>query len=92
MKRPEDIASLLKEVLLTGYWIANTNYKDQLLSIIWEQAIHQVENLNTIAVLTYHINYHLAGLLNVFKGSALAIKDNIALISLLSNRRAIGIN
>jgi len=75
MKRPEDIASRLKEVLLTGYWIANTNYKDQLLSISWEQAIHQVENLNTIAVLTYHINYYLAGLLNVFKGGALAIKD-----------------
>ncbi|MNX07310.1 DinB family protein [Pedobacter ghigonis] len=75
MKRPEDIASRLKEVLLTGYWIANTNYKDQLLSISWEQAIYPVENLNTIAALTYHINYYLAGLLNVLKGGALEIKD-----------------
>lgn len=75
MKRSEFIAKRLREVLLNGYWIANTNYKDQLLSITWQQATHQIADLNTIAALTYHINYYLVGILNVFKGGPLEIKD-----------------
>lgn len=75
MKRSEFIANRLREVLLNGYWIANTNYQEQLLSITWEQARHQVADLNTIAALTYHINYYLLGILNVFKGGPLEIKD-----------------
>jgi len=75
MKRSEFIANRLREVFLNGYWIANTNYKEQLLSITWQQATHQIANLNTIAALTYHINYYLLGILNVFKGGPLEIKD-----------------
>ena len=75
MKRSEFIANRLREVFLNGYWIANTNYKEQLLSITWQQAIHLVADLNTIAALTYHINYYLVGILNVFKGGPLEIKD-----------------
>jgi len=75
MNRSEFIANRLREVFLNGYWIANTNYKDQLLNITWRQAIHQVADLNTIAALTYHINYYLVGILNVFKGGPLEIKD-----------------
>ncbi|WP_251029870.1 MULTISPECIES: hypothetical protein [unclassified Pedobacter] len=75
MKRSEFIANRLREVLLNGYWIANTNYQEQLLSITWQQARHQVADLNTIAALTHHINYYLAGILNVFKGGLLDIKD-----------------
>ncbi|QNN44105.1 DinB family protein [Pedobacter roseus] len=75
MKKSILIANRLKEVFLNGYWIANTNYKDQLEKINWQEAIHQVENLNTIAALTYHINYYLVGLLHVFNGEPLEIKD-----------------
>jgi len=75
MKKAEDLANRLQEVLLNGYWIANTNYKDQLLNVSWQEAIHQVGNLNTIAALTYHINYYLNGLLKVFNGAPLEIKD-----------------
>ena len=75
MKRSELIANRLRAVFLNGYWIANTNYKDQLLNITWHHAIHQVADLNTIAALTYHINYYLVGILNVFKGGPLEIKD-----------------
>jgi hypothetical protein len=70
-----DLANRLKEVLLNGKWIANTNFKDQITSITWEQAVEKVENLNTIAMLTFHINYYLKGLLNVFEGGNLEIKD-----------------
>jgi hypothetical protein len=69
------IANRLREVLLNGKWIANTNFKEQVVSVSWEQAIQKVDNLNTIALLTFHINYYLGGLLNVFNGGKLEIKD-----------------
>lgn len=75
MARNLSIANRLREVLLDGKWIANTNFKEQILSISWEQAVHRVDNLNTIALLTFHINYYLAGILNVFKGGNLEIRD-----------------
>jgi hypothetical protein len=71
----KDLANRLREVLLNGKWIANTNFKEQITSISWEQAIEKIENLNTIALLTYHVNYYLKGLLQVFEGGNLEIKD-----------------
>ena len=75
MTRNITIATRLREVLLNGHWIANTNYKEQILSINWQQAIQKVDSLNTIAALTYHINYYLAGLLNAFENGKLEISD-----------------
>jgi len=75
MARNLAIANRLREVLLNGKWVANTNFKEQILSVSWEQAIQKVGNLNTIALLTFHINYYLGGLLNVFAGGNLEIKD-----------------
>jgi len=75
MTRNITIATRLREVLLNGHWIANTNYKDQILSINWQQAIQKVDSLNTIAALTYHINYYLAGLLDAFENGKLEISD-----------------
>lgn len=75
MKRSINLANRLKEVLLDGHWIANTNYREQLESVTWEQAVQKIGTLNTIAVLTYHIDYYLAGILNVFKGGDLEIRD-----------------
>ena len=75
MKRNLAIAGRLREVLLNGKWIANTNFKEQIESVTWEQATQKVQNLNTIALLTFHINYYLAGILNVFDGGTLDIRD-----------------
>jgi hypothetical protein len=69
------IANRVREVLLNGTFIANTNFKEQILRVTWEQAIQKVESLNTIALLTFHVNYYLAGLINVFNGGKLEIKD-----------------
>jgi len=66
MTRNIIIAGRLREVFLNGYWIANTNYKEQIQSIDWRQATQKIGNLNTIAALIYHVNYYLAGLLNAF--------------------------
>ena len=75
MTRNFTLANRLREVLLNGHWIANTNFQEQLQSINWKQAIQKIDNLNTIAALTYHINYYLEGLLNAFQNGKLEIKD-----------------
>lgn len=76
----KDLAHRLKEVLLNGKWIANTNFKEQITSINWEQAIERVGNLNSIALLTFHINYYIKGLVNVFEGGKLEIKDKFSFV------------
>lgn len=75
MTRTESVANRLREVFLNGHWVANTNYKEQLLHLTWKQATHKIGSLNTIAALTYHINYYLTGILNVFDGGELEIHD-----------------
>lgn len=75
MNRNITIASRLREVLLNGRWIANTNYREQLQNVNWQQARQKVGNLNTIASLTYHINYYLEGLLKAFENGKLEISD-----------------
>lgn len=75
MERNADLANRLQEVLLNGRWIAHTNFKEQVEGVTWVLATQKIESLNTIAALTYHVNYYLAGLLNVFKGGGLEIRD-----------------
>ncbi len=78
MTRSEYIANRVKEVLLNGHWIAHTNIKEQIESVTWDQAIQKVDSLNTIAALTFHINYYLGGLVNVFHGGKLEIRDKFS--------------
>jgi len=73
--KSKQIADRLREVLLNGHWIANTNYKKQIEDIHWKQATKKIEGLNSIATLTYHINYYLDGILQVFNGGKLEIRD-----------------
>ncbi|RKO69396.1 DinB family protein [Sphingobacterium puteale] len=75
MDRNSFIANRLREVLLSGHWIANTNYQEQLSDISWQQAIFKIKDLNTIAALTYHINYYLRGLLAALETGKLEISD-----------------
>ncbi len=75
MTRSRFIANRLREVLLNGHWVANSNYKELLQSVDWVQATQKIGKLNTIAALTYHVNYYLAGILNVFNGGDLEIRD-----------------
>ncbi len=75
MENSNQLANRFREVLLNGLWIANTNYTDQLSQTTWLQAIHKIGSLNTIAALTYHVNYYIAGVLVVFEGGKLEIRD-----------------
>lgn len=72
------LAKRFREVLLDGLWIANTNFRDQLSDVTWEQAVTRVGSLNTIAMLTFHIDYYIAGLIQVFEGGPLEIKDKFS--------------
>lgn len=75
MTRNKTLSDRLREVFLNGHWIANTNYKEQIQDLKWREASKKVADLNTIAALTYHINYYLAGLLNAFETGKLQISD-----------------
>jgi len=78
MERSKELASRLDEVLLHGRWIANTNFKMQLETTSWTLANQKIGTLNTIASLTFHVNYYLAGLINVFQGGQLEIRDKFS--------------
>jgi uncharacterized damage-inducible protein DinB len=75
MKLTTEIANRFREILLNGDWVVVTNYKDQLSDLTWKQATTKIGTLNTIADLTFHINYYIAGILNVFEGGSLDIRD-----------------
>jgi len=75
MTNAQQLANRFREVFLDGTWIANTNYKHQLSDVTLEQANTKIADLNTIALLTCHINYYVAGILQVFQGGTLDIRD-----------------
>jgi hypothetical protein len=75
VNKTKQIADRFREVLLNGTWVANTNFKDQLADVSFQEATTVVESLNTIALLSFHINYYIAGIQNVFDGGTLDIRD-----------------
>lgn len=78
MSTTSQLAKRFREVLLDGKWIANTNFKEQLSDVTSEQATTKIDSLNTIAMLTFHVDYYIAGLVNVFEGGDLEIKDKFS--------------
>ncbi|WP_422083768.1 DinB family protein [Ulvibacterium sp.] len=78
MKSSIQLANRFREVILNGKWIANTNVQDQLGDVTLEQAVTQIANLNTIAKLTFHLNYYISGVLNVLEGGELEIRDKFS--------------
>ncbi|MBK8967017.1 MAG: DUF1572 domain-containing protein [Saprospiraceae bacterium] len=75
MENSTQLANRFREVLLNGKWIANTNFKDQLTTVTWEEATRKIGSLNSIAALAYHINYYIGGIVQVFEGGSLDIRD-----------------
>ncbi|AYN02638.1 DinB family protein [Chryseobacterium sp. 3008163] len=78
MSTASQLAKRFREVMLDGVWIANTNFKNQFSDVTWEQATTKIADVNTIAMLTFHIDYYIAGILNVFEGGDLEIKDQFS--------------
>jgi len=75
MTKNNQLAERLKEVILDGTWIANTNFKDQLEDIDWKIATTKIQSLNTISALSQHIHYYIVGIKNVFIQGTLDISD-----------------
>jgi uncharacterized damage-inducible protein DinB len=75
MENGSQLAKRLREAILNGTWIANTNYKDQLTGLDWQTATLSMNGSNSIALLAQHIHYYIDGINSVFKGGPLTIKD-----------------
>lgn len=78
MQTTSTLAARFREVILSGTWIANTNYRHQLEGLNWQVATAAVGSLNTIAVLAQHIHYYIHGVKQVFEGGNLDIKDKFS--------------
>ena len=70
----QQIANHLRKVYFGGNW-SDSNLKDNLEGLTWQQATTAIYKLNTIATLAFHVNYYVAGVAKVLEGGALAIRD-----------------
>jgi len=75
MSKSKHLADRFREVILSGKWIAYTNLNEQLKDLNWMQATQSIGSLNSIAALCFHLNYYIAGTLEVFEGRDLTIRD-----------------
>jgi hypothetical protein len=76
METGKQLAIRIREVFIDGTWIANTNYTRVLSGVSKEDACRKVDQLNSIAALTFHVNYYLGGVLKFLNGGPLDISDN----------------
>ncbi len=75
MRLNEYLANRLKEIFTEGKWVLGTNFKEQIIDLDWKKATQKIDNFNTIADLTFHIDYYIAGVKKVLKGGTLDIRD-----------------
>ncbi len=74
MSQIKKITKQFRESQLNGTWIS-TNLKAEISDLTWQEATTKIGSLNTIADLTFHLNYYVAGLIQVFEGGTLDIRD-----------------
>lgn len=74
MQLNPQLARHLREIHFGGNWSAS-NLKDTLSDISLNEALTKIGNLNSIAALTFHMNYYVAAILKVFEGGPLDAKD-----------------
>lgn len=77
MGSTQQIAKHFRDVHFGGNW-ATVNLKDTLSDVNWQQATTKVYDLNTIAVLVFHMNYYVAAVLKVLEGEALNSSDELS--------------
>lgn len=77
MKINKQLARHLRELHFGKSWTWS-NMKAALSDVTWQEAITQVENFNTIAVLTFHINYYFSAQIRALKTGKLEANDKFA--------------
>lgn len=73
----EQIAKQIRELYFGGTW-TDSNIKDTLADISWQEATTVVYSFNTIATLVYHTNYFTCAVLNVLQGEELNAHDKLS--------------
>lgn len=79
MKTSKQLAKHFKEVYFGGNWTA-VNLKDTLKDVTFEEAIRQINSLNTIETLVHHLHYYVTLDLRVLEGGPLAGSDKESFI------------
>ncbi len=74
MHLPTQIAAHLRGIYFGGNW-TEVNLRDVLADVTWQQATAQVNSLNTIAALVYHIGYYTTAQLAVLQNQPLTSRD-----------------
>ena len=77
MNIAQQTAKHLRDIHFGGNW-TTSNLRDTLADVTWQQATTKVDSFNTIAVLTFHVNYFVGAMLNVLKGNPLNANDKFS--------------
>lgn len=77
MKTTHQIAKHFRDVHFGGNW-TSVNLKDTLSNINYQQATTRVYELNTIAVLVFHIGYYVNTITKVLQGEPLNAHDKFS--------------
>ncbi len=77
MEISTQMAKHLREVYFGGNWTC-VNLKDTLENITWKQATTKINTFNTIAALSYHINYFIKAVLEALNKELLTSKDALS--------------
>ncbi|MDR3715266.1 MAG: DUF1572 domain-containing protein [Puia sp.] len=73
----KQIARHFRDVHFGGNW-TTVNLKDTIADVTWQQATTKVYNLNSIAILVFHINYYVNPVLKVLQGEPLNASDKFS--------------
>jgi hypothetical protein len=71
------LAKHIRDVHTGGNW-TDSNLKDQLQGITWQQATTKVNSFNTILALVYHMHYFVHAALDVLHGKPLDAHDKFS--------------
>lgn len=71
------IAQNFRGVYFGGNWTAS-NLKENIADVTLAQATTQVKDLNTIAVLLFHIHYYVKAVTSVLEGNTLKANDKFS--------------
>lgn len=70
----KQIAKHFREIYFGGNWTVS-NVKDQLADVNLQMAVKKLPEMNSIAVLSYHMNYYVTAVTRVLQGNALNASD-----------------
>lgn len=74
MKTSSLIAKHFREFHKGGNW-TGTNLEETLKEVDWKVATSNLQNLNSIAALVFHINYYMEAIIGVLNGGPLNAHD-----------------